>query len=89
MAGEMFKMMAGVDMTIVPYRGTAPMLTDLLGGQLQVTIAMLLLGRSMSPSAVIADTVKTLRRSIVVLPLPGHALQDHGVQRRACAREPD
>jgi tripartite-type tricarboxylate transporter receptor subunit TctC len=39
MAGEMFKMMAGVDMTIVPYRGTAPMLTDLLGGQLQVTIA--------------------------------------------------
>ena len=39
MAGEMFKLMAGVDMTIVPYRGTAPMLTDLLGGQLQVTIA--------------------------------------------------
>jgi tripartite-type tricarboxylate transporter receptor subunit TctC len=39
MAGEMFKMMAGVDMTIVPYRGTAPMLTDLLGGQLQVTMA--------------------------------------------------
>jgi tripartite-type tricarboxylate transporter receptor subunit TctC len=39
MAGEMFKMMAGVDMTVVPYRGTAPMLTDLLGGQLQVTIA--------------------------------------------------
>jgi tripartite-type tricarboxylate transporter receptor subunit TctC len=41
MAGEMFKMMAGVDMTVVPYRGTAPMLTDLLGGQLQVTIAVL------------------------------------------------
>jgi tripartite-type tricarboxylate transporter receptor subunit TctC len=39
MAGEMLKMMAGIDMTIVPYRGTAPMLTDLLGGQLQVTIA--------------------------------------------------
>jgi tripartite-type tricarboxylate transporter receptor subunit TctC len=39
MAGEMFKMMAGVDMVHVPYRGTAPMLTDLLGGQLQVTFA--------------------------------------------------
>jgi tripartite-type tricarboxylate transporter receptor subunit TctC len=39
LAGEMFKMMAGVDMAIVPYRGTSPMLTDLLGGQLQVAIA--------------------------------------------------
>jgi tripartite-type tricarboxylate transporter receptor subunit TctC len=39
LAGEMFKTMAGVDMAIVPYRGTSPMLTDLLGGQLQVAIA--------------------------------------------------
>jgi tripartite-type tricarboxylate transporter receptor subunit TctC len=39
MAGEMFKTMAGVDMVIVPYRGTGPMLIDLLSGQLQVTIA--------------------------------------------------
>jgi tripartite-type tricarboxylate transporter receptor subunit TctC len=39
MAGEMFKIMAGVDMVIVPYRGTGPMLIDLLSGQLQVTIA--------------------------------------------------
>jgi len=29
-------MMAGVDMTHVPYRGSAPALTDLLGGQMQV-----------------------------------------------------
>jgi tripartite-type tricarboxylate transporter receptor subunit TctC len=35
-AGELFKMMAGVDMTHVPYRGSAPALTDLLGGQVQV-----------------------------------------------------
>jgi tripartite-type tricarboxylate transporter receptor subunit TctC len=35
-AGELFKMMAGVDMVHVPYRGTAPMLTDLIGGQVQV-----------------------------------------------------
>ncbi len=35
-AGELFKMMAGVDMVHVPYRGTAPALTDLLGGQVQV-----------------------------------------------------
>jgi tripartite-type tricarboxylate transporter receptor subunit TctC len=36
MAGELFKMMADVDMLHVPYRGAAPALTDLLGGRAQV-----------------------------------------------------
>jgi tripartite-type tricarboxylate transporter receptor subunit TctC len=35
-AGELFKMMTSVDMVHVPYRGAAPALTDLLGGQVQV-----------------------------------------------------
>jgi tripartite-type tricarboxylate transporter receptor subunit TctC len=35
-AGELFKMMAGVDLMHVPYRGSAPALTDLLSGQVQV-----------------------------------------------------
>jgi tripartite-type tricarboxylate transporter receptor subunit TctC len=35
-AGELFKMMAGVNLVHVPYRGAAPALTDLLGGQVQV-----------------------------------------------------
>jgi tripartite-type tricarboxylate transporter receptor subunit TctC len=35
-AGELFKMMAGINMPHVPYRGDAPALTDLLGGQVQV-----------------------------------------------------
>jgi tripartite-type tricarboxylate transporter receptor subunit TctC len=35
-AGELFNMMAGIDMVHVPYRGTAPALTDLLAGQVQV-----------------------------------------------------
>jgi tripartite-type tricarboxylate transporter receptor subunit TctC len=35
-AGELFKMMAGVDMVHVPYRGSPPALTDLLAGQVQV-----------------------------------------------------
>jgi tripartite-type tricarboxylate transporter receptor subunit TctC len=34
--GELFKMMAGVDMVHVSYRGSTPALTDLLGGQVQV-----------------------------------------------------
>jgi tripartite-type tricarboxylate transporter receptor subunit TctC len=35
-AGELFKMMTGVNMVHVPYRGQAPALTDLIGGQVQV-----------------------------------------------------
>jgi tripartite-type tricarboxylate transporter receptor subunit TctC len=37
MSGELFKMMTGLAMQHVPYRGSAPMLTDLLAGQVQVT----------------------------------------------------
>ena len=35
-AGELFKMMTGVEMLHVPYRGGAPALTDLMGGQVQL-----------------------------------------------------
>jgi tripartite-type tricarboxylate transporter receptor subunit TctC len=35
-AGEMFKMMTGVNMLHVPYRGSVPALTDLMSGQVQV-----------------------------------------------------
>jgi tripartite-type tricarboxylate transporter receptor subunit TctC len=35
-AGELFKMMAGLDMVHVPYRGSTPALVDLLGGQVQL-----------------------------------------------------
>jgi tripartite-type tricarboxylate transporter receptor subunit TctC len=40
-AGELFKMMAGVSLLHVPYRGTAPALTDTIGGQTQVHFAAL------------------------------------------------
>lgn len=36
MSAELLKMMAGVDMTHVPYKGASPMLTDLMGAQIQV-----------------------------------------------------
>jgi len=37
MSGELFKMMVGVNMQHIPYRGSAPMLIDLISGQVQVT----------------------------------------------------
>jgi tripartite-type tricarboxylate transporter receptor subunit TctC len=36
LAGEMFKQMAGIDMTHVPYKGAGPALTDLISGNIQV-----------------------------------------------------
>src|SRR5262245_57288558 len=41
LAGELFKAMAGIEMTHVPYRGGGPATTDLLGGQVQVMFAAL------------------------------------------------
>ncbi len=38
-AGELFNMMAGIKLAHVPYRGEAPALTDLLGGQVQIVFA--------------------------------------------------
>lgn len=36
MAGELFKQMAGVDMLYVPYKGEAPAISDLIGGQISL-----------------------------------------------------
>ena len=41
-SGEMFKMMTGIEMVHVPYRGAAPALSDLLGGQVHVYFGPLL-----------------------------------------------
>ena len=38
MAAELFKMMTGIDVLLVPYRADAQMVTDLLGGQVQVAV---------------------------------------------------
>lgn len=54
MAGELFKMMTGIDMVHVPYRGTTPALTDLLGRQVQVTFVSV-------PSAIAYIRAGTLR----------------------------
>ena len=36
LSGELFKTMAGVDITHIPYKGSSPALTDLVGGQVQI-----------------------------------------------------
>jgi tripartite-type tricarboxylate transporter receptor subunit TctC len=36
LGGELFKKLAGVNLTTVPYKGSAPAITDLIGGQIQV-----------------------------------------------------
>src|SRR5438270_4677207 len=59
-AGELFKMMTGVNLVHVPYRGAGPALTDLLGGQVQVMFA------SMSSSIEYVRTGKL--RALAVTP---------------------
>jgi tripartite-type tricarboxylate transporter receptor subunit TctC len=68
-AAELLRMMAGVDMVHVPYRGEAPALTDLLSGQLQLMFG------SMS-SAVAHAKAGTLRPLAVTTAARSEALPD-------------
>jgi len=56
-AGELFKMMAGINMLHVPYRGGAPALTDLLAGQVQIIFVT---------TAASFEHIKTGRRALAV-----------------------
>jgi hypothetical protein len=47
-AGELFKMMAGIDMVHVPYRGGGPAVTDLIAGQVQVYFATIVSPRPLA-----------------------------------------
>jgi tripartite-type tricarboxylate transporter receptor subunit TctC len=69
MAGELFKTMTGVNMTQVPYRGQAPALTDLLGGQLQVYFAS-------TPASIEYIKAGTLRALAVTSAVRAEALPD-------------
>jgi tripartite-type tricarboxylate transporter receptor subunit TctC len=55
-AGELFKLMAGVDMVHLPYRGGAPALTDLMGGQVQIAF----MGPAASTSFIKAEKIRAL-----------------------------
>jgi len=68
-AGELFKMMAGVDMVHVPYRGMGPALSDLLGGQVQLTFASM-------PSSIAYIRAGKLRALAVTTATRSEALPD-------------
>jgi len=78
--GELFKMMAGVDLLHVPYRGGAPALTDLLGGQVQAYFSPLpetiehIRAGELRPLAVTTETRLTVLPDIPTLGefLPGY-----------------
>ena len=69
LSGELFKMMTGVNMVHVPYRGEAPALTDLLGGQVHLYFGTL-------PGAIEYIRVGKLRALAVTTATRQEALPD-------------
>src|SRR5258706_3145596 len=71
LAGELFKSMAGVNMTHVPYKGSAPALTALMGGEVNVLVSdMLAVTPQLGSGKVRALAVTTARRSALAPDLP-------------------
>jgi tripartite-type tricarboxylate transporter receptor subunit TctC len=71
LAGELFKMMAGVDLVHVPYRSSGPALTDLLGGQVQITFPTAVASiEYISASRLRALAVTTAKRSEALPDVP-------------------
>jgi len=69
--GELFKMMTGVNMVHVPYRGDAPALVDLLGGQVQTMFGILpLLVEYIRVGKLRALAVTTATRSAALPEIP-------------------
>jgi tripartite-type tricarboxylate transporter receptor subunit TctC len=70
-AGELFKMRTGVDMQHVPYRGGAPAVSDLIGGQLQIMFAVM-------PDCIEHVRAGRLRAVAVTTATPSEALPSEG-----------
>jgi tripartite-type tricarboxylate transporter receptor subunit TctC len=83
-SGELFKMIAGVNMVHVPYRGTAPAMADLLGGQVQVCFGGLLTSIEYIRAGRLRPLAGTTAMRLEVLPdipslseiLPGYEASD-------------
>ena len=74
LAGELFNMLAGVEMVHVPYRGAGPAMTDLIGGQVQVMfVAPVVAIEQIAAGKVRALAVTTATRADVMPDLPAVA----------------
>jgi len=80
-SGELFKMLAGVDMVHVPYRGDAPALTDLLAGQVQVLFGNM-------PASIQHVRAGTLRALAVTTATRAEALPNVPAMKEAIAAMP-
>ena len=84
LSGELFKMMTGVNMVHVPYRGAGPALTDLLGGQVQVMFD------AMPAASSTSGLASSVRLAVTTAALGGAAR--HPDRERVCSglrgREP-
>lgn len=68
LAGEMFKRLAGVDMLHVPYKGSGPAMTDLIGGQVQTMIETAPAAQSHVKSGKIRALATTTTQPVASLP---------------------
>jgi tripartite-type tricarboxylate transporter receptor subunit TctC len=68
MAGEMFNAAAGIRMTHVPYKGSAPSLADVIGGQVQLTFEAVAIGLPHVRSEKLRALAVTDLQSMAVLP---------------------
>ena len=83
-AGELFKIMAGVDIVHVPYRGGGPALVDLLGGQVQIFFGVLASSIEYIKAGKLRALAVTTAAPVEVLPnvprvadfLPGYEASD-------------
>jgi len=81
LAGELFKMLTGINMLHVPYRGDAPAVTDLLAGQDQVMFDLILLSLPHIRSGALRGLAVTSQQRLPTLPdlppvadfVPGYA----------------
>jgi len=71
LAGELMKTMAGIDMVHIPYKGSAPAMTDLIGGRIQIIFATASAAiAQMQSGRLRALAVTTARRSSTLPELP-------------------
>ncbi|HWI12902.1 MAG TPA: tripartite tricarboxylate transporter substrate-binding protein, partial [Burkholderiales bacterium] len=79
LSGELFKLLAGIDLLHIPYKGVAPALVDVVAGQVSMTFASLISGTPHYKSGRLrALAVTGAKRSVALPELP--TMQEAGVK---------